>query len=118
MANGSIVLVHGTGVRLKSFEPAFRNAAARAAACGVRQEFVPCAWGDALGVQFARKSLPDPPTAQKLRDEEQDFAEWNWLFDDPLFELYTLTIRGPAPMSRLSAVRVQTFTSKLVLPLM
>jgi hypothetical protein len=44
-------------------------------------------------VQFDGLSLPDKPTPKKLKEEEQDFAEWNWLFDDPLFELYTHTIR-------------------------
>jgi len=100
MPSGTIIFVHGTGVRLNTFESASRNAADRAAACGIRHSFVPCAWGDALGAQFDGLSLPDPPDPQKLKDDEQDFAEWCWLFDDPLFELYALTIRETSSQSR------------------
>jgi len=101
MPDGTIIFVHGTGVRLKSFEGASRNAAERAAAAGIRKKFVPCAWGDVLGAQVdGLLSLPDPPTDRKLKDAEQDFAEWNWLLDDPLFELYTLTIRDTSNRPR------------------
>ena len=87
------MLVHGTGVRLKSYERTYENAVQRAAACGVTGAIAPCAWGDPLGVDFQGRCLPDPPSVQQLRRAEEDFAHWNWLFDDPLFELYTLTIR-------------------------
>jgi hypothetical protein len=100
MSDGTIIFVHGTGVRLTSFDGASQNAADRAAASGIRKQFVPCAWGDALGAQFSGLSLPDPPPNQKLKEDEQDFAEWTWLFDDPLFELYTLTIRDTSSQPR------------------
>ncbi len=95
MANGTIILVHGTGVRLPSYQSQFKAAAELAARCGVTQKFVPCAWGDGLGVEFTGKSLPDPPGPEQIREEEEDFATWNWLFDDPLTELDKLTIRDP-----------------------
>ena len=57
---GSIVLVHGTGVRLKSYQAIYQSAKNLAASCGLPQQFVPCAWGDPLGVDFEGKSLPDP----------------------------------------------------------
>ena len=63
----------------------------------MKQDFVPCAWGDPIGVEFEGESLPDAPTAEKLKKAEEDFAQWNWLFDDPLFELKTLTIRDRLP---------------------
>src|ERR1043166_6656861 len=90
---GSIVFVHGTGVRLRSFLNTYRTAASTAAACGLKQTFVPCPWGDPIGIEFEGRSLPDPPTPQQLKRQEEEFAQWNWLFDDPLFELSTLTIR-------------------------
>lgn len=93
MGQGSILFVHGTGVRLKSYSQGFEKAKEAAAAAGIRQELVECAWGDPLGVEFAGKSLPDPPSEKELAAEQQDFAQWNWLFDDPLFELDKLTIR-------------------------
>jgi hypothetical protein len=95
MRTGTIIFVHGTGVRLKNYQSGFEAAARLAATCGITQQFVPCAWGDPLGVEFEGKSLPDPPTPEQLEEEEKDFALWNWLFDDPLFELDKLTIRDP-----------------------
>jgi hypothetical protein len=43
MAIGTIIFVHGAGVRLPSYQPAFEVAAKLAAQRGLRQEFVPCA---------------------------------------------------------------------------
>jgi hypothetical protein len=59
----------------------------------LKQAFVPCAWGDPIGIEFEGKSMPDPPTAEQIEKQEDEFARWNWLLDDPLFELSTLTIR-------------------------
>jgi hypothetical protein len=63
---GTIVFVHGTGVRLKGFSRSFADAKKIAAAAGVTEDFVECAWGDPLGVDFPTRSLPDPPTARKV----------------------------------------------------
>jgi hypothetical protein len=93
MTEGTIVLVHGTGVRLKNYRRSFDQAQERAASVGIEAKFCECAWGDPLGVVFPGMSLPDPPSDQRLREEEEDFARWSWLFDDPLFELDKLTIR-------------------------
>jgi hypothetical protein len=76
---GSVVLVHGTGVRLRGFLDSYQTAASTAAACGVAETFIPCAWGDPIGVEFDGRSLPDPPTAEQLAAAEQEFARWNWL---------------------------------------
>jgi hypothetical protein len=92
---GTIVFVHGTGVRLKSYLSGFQNAKKVATAAGIKHDFVACAWGDPLGIEFEGKSLPDPPTPQRLEEDARELAQWNWLFDDPLFELYQLTIRDP-----------------------
>lgn len=96
MPRGTIVFVHGTGVRLAAYQRGITHAAKVAASADVTEHFVECAWGDPLGVEFEGRSLPDPPSAQKLEDEQEDFARWNWLFDDPLFELDQLTIRATA----------------------
>src|SRR5687768_4788144 len=93
MANGTIVFVHGTGVRLRDYQPKLRAVQEIARVCQVDEVIVPCAWGDGLGVAFEGKSLPDPPTAAKRKSEEEDFARWAWLMDDPLSELDMLTIR-------------------------
>jgi hypothetical protein len=93
LSSGALLLVHGSGVRLRSFEPTVEHAIRQAAAAGLRQEVIRCLWGDPLGVEFEGKSIPREPGAETLADEGQDFAEWDWLLDDPLLELYTLTIR-------------------------
>ncbi len=91
-STGSIVLVHGTGVRLKSFQATYEIARSLAASCGLPQQFVPCAWGDPLGVEFEGKSLPDPPSKRARELEEDEEAQWNWLLGDPFFELVLLGI--------------------------
>lgn len=96
MADGCILFVHGTGVRLPAYQSGFEHAVRVAAAEDLSIPFVECAWGDPLGVEFAGASLPDPPSPDQLAEEEADFARWQWLFDDPLFELDKLTIRDSA----------------------
>jgi hypothetical protein len=90
---GSILFVHGTGVRLKGYMQNLDQAKKVAAANGINDDLIECAWGDPLGVEFNGDSLPGPPDPNKLQQEQEDFARWNWLFDDPLFELDKLTIR-------------------------
>jgi len=72
-----------------------KAAKAAAEAAEIRGAFKECAWGDGLGIQFEGLSLPDPPSPDQLRREEEDFARWSFLFADPLFELNQLTIRDP-----------------------
>lgn len=92
MSGATILFVHGTGVRLPSYRKSFGDAANQAAAHGVSQKFEQCAWGDAFGASFSPRSLPVPPSARYLQEEENEYAQWVYLFDDPMFELRTLTI--------------------------
>ena len=94
MPEGTILLVHGTGVRLPKFRAAVEVAKKAAVWAGIEAGFAECAWGDPLGVEFEGLSLPDPPSEKRLREDAEDFACWSWLFDDPLFELHKLTIRS------------------------
>lgn len=96
MSGGTAIFVHGTGVRLAGFERTYALAVQQAQKCSYTPNFVPCAWGDPLGVEFEGLSLPDPPSKEDLRRDEEELAQWDWLFDDPLFELSTLTIRDAA----------------------
>ena len=100
MPLGSIVFVHGTGVRLRSYKSTFDKVAEIAAANGIKQAFVECAWGDPLGVEFEGLSLPDEPDAKQRAAFQEDFARWNWLFDDPLFELDKFTIRDTSQVDK------------------
>ena len=103
MSEGSILFVHGTGVRLPSYQSGYAHAVQCAKAEGIRAPFIECAWGDPLGVAFEGRSLPDPPTPAQLAEEEEDFARWQWLFDDPLLELDKLTIADSAAVAEEGA---------------
>src|SRR6476659_2918538 len=78
MAIGTVVFVHGTGVRLKGYKQSVAGAKELAATAGIKAGFVECAWGDPLGVEFEGLSLPDPPSEDELRREEEDFARWSF----------------------------------------
>jgi len=101
---GTILFVHGTGVRLRDYRASFASARQVAQRAGLGHELIECAWGDPLGVEFEGKSLPDAPTTGEGEvDVGRDLAQWTRLFDDPLSELFLLTIRDPAaprPASR------------------
>jgi pimeloyl-ACP methyl ester carboxylesterase len=86
----TLLLVHGTGVRLKDYCPVFEAAQKIAVAVGIKERFIDCLWGDPLGVEFSGLSLPDPPSERQLQAEEEDFLEWKWRFEAPLLELERL----------------------------
>ncbi|HYI95062.1 MAG TPA: hypothetical protein VEX68_16070 [Bryobacteraceae bacterium] len=100
MPTGSIVFVHGTGARLKDYQSTFDTVVKLAAANGIAQNLVECAWGDPLGVEFEGLSLPDEPPAAQKAARAEEFARWSWLFDDPLFELDKLTIRDTSSVDK------------------
>lgn len=97
---GTIVFVHGTGVRLPSYKSKFQNAQKIAQSVGIQDQFIPCAWGDPLGVDFQGKSLPgslanSDQEREEIERQQQDDNQWKWLFDAPLFELDQFTIPDP-----------------------
>ena len=96
MANGSIIFVHGTGVRLAGYLSQFTLAQENAQRAGIALSFVECAWGDPLGIEFQGLSLPDDPTPEQKHRQDEDYAQWAWLFDDPLSELERMTIVDPS----------------------
>ena len=65
----------------------------RYTSCGLSQEFVACAWGDPLGVEFEGKSLP-PQNAARTRTQpfDDEDARWTWLLGDPFIELVLLSM--------------------------
>jgi hypothetical protein len=100
MPAGTILVVHGTGVRLEHFGPAFDQATILAGKSGIESRMVACPWGDLLGSTFKGDSLPDGPGPEARQAEEEDLLTWGWLFDDPLFELETLAIPERAVSER------------------
>jgi hypothetical protein len=102
---GSIVFVHGTGVRLASYKPDFENARKLAQRVGIQETFIPCAWGDPLGVDFHGKSIPcglakSAQAPEGSDPQEQDDSRWTWLFHAPLFELHQFTTPDPDASSQ------------------
>jgi pimeloyl-ACP methyl ester carboxylesterase len=59
MSKGSIVLVQGTGVRQRDLWTNYETVVSTAAACGINQRVMHCGWGDALGIEFVGRSIPD-----------------------------------------------------------
>lgn len=99
---GSVLFVHGTGVRLEGCSASVAVAKVQAAAAQIDAAIVPCLWGEPLGTVFEGLSLPDSPDSARLEQEGHDLAQWTWLLDDPLAEMERLAIRGvqegePAP---------------------
>lgn len=90
MGAGSLLFVHGTGVRIRSYQRTLDVARTRAKECGVALPLVECQWGDALGIPFdgtSLKSLPDDPDPETLRLQEEAELQWSYLDTDPFFEL-------------------------------
>jgi hypothetical protein len=87
VGTGSLLFVHGTGVRIRSYQQTLDVARSRAKACGVTLPLVECQWGDALGIQFAGKSLPDDPDPAVAQQREEAELQWSYLDTDPFFEL-------------------------------
>lgn len=91
---GSLVFVHGTGVRLAGYEESLKTVGEQMRLAGIDRALVECDWGDPLGGMFEGNSLPDPPDEQASAERAQELARWTWLFDDPLAELEMLSIRA------------------------
>jgi hypothetical protein len=92
MPTGTVLLVHGTGVRLKAFQRTYRAVSDRAAREGIAHAFAECEWGVAFGIDPPRLSIPGTVDADEAREQAAAAEEWAHLDDDPLFELRLLTI--------------------------
>ena len=92
MAAGTLLFVHGTGVRVKAHQKTFDVVRERGKREGIAPVLVECEWGDAYGVDPPRRSIPEQPEPEQLRREEEAQREWSYLQQDPFFELRMLTI--------------------------
>ncbi|MEZ6049644.1 MAG: hypothetical protein R3C11_29500 [Planctomycetaceae bacterium] len=81
---GTIVLVHGTGVRLPDYYASLRVAEKTAREAGITSTFLDCAWGDPLGINFEGKSIPN---WERLPQIDEADAKWEWLLADPYWEI-------------------------------
>lgn len=91
---GTILFVHGTGVRFHDFQASFESLRAAAAAAGITADFRQCLWGDPLGVEFQGLSLPDDLSPEEKRRADAEDESWAWRFHDPLLELQQMAIDG------------------------
>ena len=101
--NGTLIFVHGTGVRQRGYDAtmsAIREGCLRNGLDGV--SIVGANWGAKFGVPVdaVDKTLPseavtrDAFDATRLTDADLDAAEWALLLDDPLFELRLVAESG------------------------
>ncbi|WP_327682249.1 hypothetical protein [Kitasatospora sp. NBC_00458] len=93
----SIVFVHGTGVRARSYTRTFKSVSDGVA--GIRPD-VPirgCFWGEAMGSSMALGglSVPDYDGTGGGRTGDDEIAAWGVLYNDPWHELRLLTLLPP-----------------------
>lgn len=92
----TVIFVHGTGVREKSYANSFDLVREKAAQHWPGVTIVPCFWGDVLGVPLdaAAATVPDYDITRGSEmpvDEWRD-ERWVLLEADPLYELRLLTV--------------------------
>lgn len=91
---GSIIFVHGTGVREQTFTPSLAQLKQKLEALKKLHpslstwNLVGCPWGDSLGVKLhlQGKSLPDYQGAA-TKQQRDDVMDWWLLYQDPELEL-------------------------------
>jgi hypothetical protein len=92
----TVIFVHGTGVREKSYVDSFRLVQDKAAQHWPGVNVLPCFWGEALGVPLdaAAATVPDYDVMRggELQVDEWRDERWVLLEADPLYELRLLTI--------------------------
>jgi hypothetical protein len=93
---GSVIFVHGTGVRLRAYKASIATIRARIGAAGISEPVIECAWGDPFGSLFVGRSLPDYYSDAAVEKDALELAQWARLFEYPLSELEKLSIRGAA----------------------
>jgi len=99
----AILFVHGTGVREPSYVATCAVISQALEHFGINRDLRPCLWGDALGAKQPKLSVPDQ-TLQARPDRftpDQEYARWELLYRDPLFELRLLKSK-PAPSGPLA----------------
>jgi hypothetical protein len=101
---GTLVFVHGTGVRQEGWVPTWHRVQEHGRAHGLNEvTFIGCPWGPKLGMPLERvdATLPPEAIAKALTDAPPDprdlaAAAWDLLLTDPLFELRLAGEGAPA----------------------
>lgn len=99
-----ILFVHGTGVRVSSFDDTFTALTSNLAR--IRPDFTaaPCYWGDECGSRLLAGgvSIPsgDGPRGPAGSGDSEEISSWALLELDPLYELRLVSV-GEPPLSEL-----------------
>lgn len=109
---GTLVFVHGTGVRQESWVPTWHRVQEHGRAHGLDEvTFVGCPWGPTLGVPLDRidATLPPEAIAKAVTEGPADprdlaAAAWDLLLADPLFELRLAGEGAPAASAAVVVV--------------
>ncbi|MFC8529228.1 hypothetical protein [Nocardia sp. NPDC057227] len=92
----TVIFVHGTGVREKSYAGSFRLVREKAAQYWPEVTVLPCFWGEKLGVSLdaAAATVPDYDLtrANELPADEWRDERWVLLEADPVYELRLLAV--------------------------
>ena len=105
---GSVIFVHGTGVRAESYEQSFQTIEKSLAAMLPGWQPVRCYWGEPYGAQLHQHgdSIPTYATTravgETVSEEDEALALWEMLYQDPWYELRLLAATGAAPGDELA----------------
>ena len=93
---GSLLVVHGTGVRGKAFDDTVSVVKGKLHLARPNVDAVPCAWGDSCGAKLSDPPLCIPTASTRgdgLTVDDVEVELWAELYEDPLAELRDLAAR-------------------------
>lgn len=115
---GTVIFVHGTGVRRSQYEETFKLVEQRLLAERPDLKVVPCLWGETLGTKLNAQGASIPVYDATLaldEGEEEDYQIilWQQLYRDPLYELRVLSLKptedgGGNPFAEQPSDRLQS----------
>ena len=95
----SVVFVHGTGVREKSYDKTLATVSSELAKVRPKAQVRGCFWGREAGAFLALDgvSIPGYTESGGGREGDEDVAVWGVLYRDPGYELRLLGLRSAVP---------------------
>ena len=95
----TVIFVHGTGVREPAFTKLFERVRGELHRRRPAVDVQPCFWGGTKGARLWHDggSVPAYDTTRGIDPgpEDEELAAWDWLYQDPLWELKALAMAGP-----------------------
>ncbi len=95
---GTVIFIHGTGVREDSYKKSLSRVGEKLMAKRVDLTLIPCFWGEKFGANAGGKlrSIPDQDSSRSIEgldDDDYNTGIWGLLYDDPLYELRVLGLQ-------------------------